>query len=169
MFVFVAACGSTTSTSVASSTTAITTTADPSTSIPQAPTTTPSTVPASLDPVVRTGAQVLTDTDFAGVAGLRVGLITHQSSVVEIDGVQTHLSDALATHPAIDLVALFGPEHGIRGIADAGELIDDAVDEQTGVPIFSLFGETRRPTPEMLEGIDVLVYDLQDVGTRYYT
>jgi len=64
---------------------------------------------------------------------------------------------------------MFGPEHGVRGTADAGEYVADAVDSATGVPIFSLFGPTRKPTAQMLDGIDVLVYDLQDVGARYYT
>ena len=66
-------------------------------------------------------------------------------------------------------MAIFAPEHDLRGIAPAGELFDDTVDPVTGVPIFSLYGETRRPTPEMLADIDVLVYDLQDVGARFYT
>ena len=120
-------------------------------------------------PQVRTGAQVLADSSFSQLAGLRVGLIAHQNSVVQVEDVQIHLSDAMVATDDVELVALFGPEHGVRGTADAGELVEDEVDPETGLPVFSLFGNTRQPTPEMLEGIDVLVYDLQDVGTRYYT
>ena len=139
------------------------TTTTTTTSTTQAPST---TVP----PIsVQTGAQVLADSNFAQLSGSKVGLIAHQNSVVEVDGAQVHLSDALVATDAVDLVALFGPEHGVRGTADAGELIDDEIDPDTGLPVFSLFGNTRQPTREMLEGIDVLVYDLQDVGTRYYT
>jgi uncharacterized protein YbbC (DUF1343 family) len=69
--------------------------------------------------------------------------------------------------PQVDLKALFSPEHGIRGTAD--EKVGDGVDEKTGLPVFSLYGETRKPTPEMLEGIDVLVFDIQDIGSRSYT
>ncbi len=119
--------------------------------------------------VVQTGAQILANSAFAQLSGSRVGLIAHQNSVVEVDGEQVHLSDAMVESNAVELVALFGPEHGVRGTADAGELVDDEVDPETGLPVFSLFGNTRQPTPEMLQGIDVLVYDLQDVGTRYYT
>ncbi len=127
-----------------------------------APTTAP---PTTLPPLVRTGAGRLVDTDFEAIAGRRVGLIANQTSVV--DGV--HLIDRLDDHPDVELVAAFAPEHGIRGIADAGEVFDDEFDPRTGTVVFSLYGATRRPTAEMLEGIDVLVFDLQDVGTRFYT
>jgi len=99
------------------------------------------------------------------IDGRRVGLIGHQNSVV--DG--THLADHLDSAENVQLIALFGPEHGVRGTRDAGEYVEDEVDVTTGVPIYSLFGETRRPTVSMLDGIDVLLYDLQDVGARYYT
>lgn len=122
-----------------------------------------------LEPVVRTGAQVLVDQGLSPLSGERVGLIAHQSSVVAVDGVPVHLGDVLHADADVELVALFGPEHGVRGTADAGVLVDDEIDPNTGVRVFSLFGSTRQPTPEMLEGIEVLVYDLQDVGTRYYT
>ena len=108
---------------------------------------------------------MLVDGGFEELAGKRVGLIAHQNSVV--DG--THLGDLLDAAPNVELVALFGPEHGVRGTADAGEYVADATDPSTGVPVFSLFGPTRQPTAEMLAGLDVLVYDLQDVGARYYT
>lgn len=107
----------------------------------------------------------MVESDFALLAGKRVGLIAHQNSVVG----DLHLADLLHAAPNVELVAMFGPEHGVRGTADAGEYVDDATDPDTGVPIFSLFGPTRQPTTAMLDGIDVLVYDLQDVGARYYT
>lgn len=114
---------------------------------------------------VETGASRLVETGFAQLDGRRVGLISHQNSMV--DGV--HLADHLDEADNVELVALFGPEHGARGDRDAGEYVEDSIDPNTGVPVFSLFGETREPTAAMLEGIDVLVYDLQDVGARYYT
>ena len=152
-------------------TTDVATTSSSTSTQPETTTTTPpdTTTTGVAPQPVRTGAQVLADGNFAELAGSRVGLIAHQNSVVEIDGVPTHLGDAIDGQDGVELVALFGPEHGVRGTADAGELVADDIDGATGVPIFSLFGETRKPTPEMLEGIDTLVYDLQDVGTRYYT
>ncbi|MCH8495950.1 MAG: DUF1343 domain-containing protein [Balneolales bacterium] len=80
-----------------------------------------------------------------------------------------HLIDLLHADPDITVTALFGPEHGLRGQADAGEPVSDSVDDLTGAPIFSLYGETRRPTAEMLANVDVLIFDMQDVGTRFYT
>lgn len=167
------------SSETSASTTAISTTATSTTNSPttvettEAPT---ATVEATAveptvveEPVVRTGAQRLVDDDFAALAGRRVGLIVHQNSVVHMSGAQRHLVDAAAEHPEVDVVALFSPEHGVRGTADAGELVGDSIDPSTGLPIFSLFGDTRQPTPEMLTDIDTLVYDLQDVGARYYT
>ena len=149
------------------------TTAEATSTNTTAPLTTSTTTTISregAEPVaVRTGAQVLADSGFGQLTGARVGLIAHQNSLVEVDGLTQHLGDALFEAADVELVALFGPEHGVRGTADAGELVADTVDERTDVPIFSLFGSTRKPTPEMLQNVDVLVYDLQDVGTRYYT
>jgi uncharacterized protein YbbC (DUF1343 family) len=130
---------------------------------PSSTATSPATEPAVV--VVRTGSEVLAAAEFDQIAGMRVGLISHQNSVVGND----HLGDLLHAAPNVTLAAMFGPEHGARGDADAGEYVEDAIDAATGVPIFSLFGFTRKPTKDMLEGIDVLVYDLQDVGARYYT
>jgi len=127
----------------------------------EAPTTTTTGAPLPVEP----GAGRLVADDFAILDGKRVGLIAHQSSVVG----DAHTADLLMAATNVELVALFGPEHGIRGIADAGEAVESSTDPSTGVPVFSLYGSTRSPTPDMLEGIDVLVYDLQDVGTRYYT
>lgn len=103
------------------------------------------------------------------VRGRRVGLITNHTGLSWPRGSATSTIDRLARSPDVELVALFSPEHGIRGSAEAGESIDHEVDERTGLPIHSLYGETRKPTPEMLEGIDVLAFDIQDIGTRYYT
>ncbi len=116
-------------------------------------------------PAVTVGAEVLADSGFAALDGARVGLIANQTSLVRGE----HLIDVLVAAPNVELVAVFAPEHGVRGTAGAGVLLDDDVDRTTGTPIFSLYGDTRKPTPEMLEGIDVLVYDLQDVGGRFYT
>ncbi|MGA9287561.1 MAG: DUF1343 domain-containing protein, partial [Anaerobacillus sp.] len=69
----------------------------------------------------------------------------------------------------VDLKALYGPEHGVRGSAQAGDYVEYYTDEETGLPVYSLYGSTKKPTPEMLEGIDVLLFDIQDVGTRFYT
>jgi len=114
---------------------------------------------------VSTGAQVLADKGFRKLAGKRVGLIVNPVSSIGDD----HLIDILHDIPDIELVAVFGPEHGLRGTGFAGEEVVDARDQRTGVPVYSLYGKTRKPTAEMLSGIDVLVFDLQDVGARFYT
>ena len=113
------------------------------------------------------GAQVLVAGDFAPLRGLRVGLITnHTGTVVTPRGVRSTI-DILHESTALDLVALFGVEHGIRGEAEAGVRIGSDVDAATGLPVHSLYGQTNRPTAEMLRGIDALVFDIQDVGVRY--
>ncbi|ADV63832.1 Uncharacterized conserved protein UCP016719 [Isosphaera pallida ATCC 43644] len=98
------------------------------------------------------------------LVGKRVGLVTNHTGRTR-DGRAT--IDALRHLPGVDLVALFSPEHGIRGEVDRE--VDDGRDERTGLPIFSLYGKTRKPTPESLKGVEILVYDLQDIGTRFYT
>jgi uncharacterized protein YbbC (DUF1343 family) len=98
--------------------------------------------------------------------GKRVGLITNQTGVTH-DGRSS--IDVLAGTGAVQLVALFSPEHGIRGTAAPGERVASTVDERTGLPIHSLYGETRKPTPAMLRGIEALVFDIQDIGARPYT
>lgn len=107
------------------------------------------------------------------VRGRRVGLITNQTgrSWAAPTAGDTGIStiDLLARDSAVDLVALFSPEHGIRGKAGAGERVASGWDTATGLPIHSLYTASHKPTPAMLAGIDVLVYDIQDVGTRYYT
>ena len=118
------------------------------------------------EPVVKTGIEVLRDRGFEELKGRRVGLVTNPS------GVDAHLRstiDILFNAPEVELVALYGPEHGVRGDVYAGGHVTDAIDAATGLPVYSLYGPTRKPAPEMLEGIDVMVYDIQDVGVRSYT
>jgi uncharacterized protein YbbC (DUF1343 family) len=100
----------------------------------------------------------------AEVLGRRIGLITNQSGM---DRQQRSTIDLIRAMPGVTLVALFSPEHGIRGVAEAR--VDSSVDEDTGLPIHSLYGETNKPTPAMLRGVDVLVYDIEDLGVRQYT
>src|SRR5712692_9073485 len=123
---------------------------------------------SDLNPVanaqVLTGIDVLERDGFKQLAGLRVGLVTNHTGR-DRSGRQT--IDVLSKAPNVKLVALFSPEHGIRGLAD--ERVSDTKDEQTGLPIYSLYGESRRPKPEQLKDIDALVYDIQDVGARFYT
>ncbi|MGN9863401.1 exo-beta-N-acetylmuramidase NamZ family protein [Bacillus swezeyi] len=98
--------------------------------------------------------------------GKKVGLITNPTGV---NSDLTSSIDLLYQDPNIELTALFGPEHGVRGDAQAGDEVESYIDEKTGLPVYSLYGETKKPTPEMLKNIDVLLFDIQDVGTRFYT
>ena len=119
------------------------------------------------DTVVRPGLEVFLDNVPPALRGKRVGLITNHSA---IDRAGTPAIDLIARHKDLRLVALFAPEHGIRGDAAAGAKIDDETDAKTGVPIFSLYkSEDRGPTAGMLKDVDVLVYDLQEVGGRTWT
>lgn len=113
---------------------------------------------------VLTGIDQLIQQDFKAIEGLRVGLITNHTGLTR-DGVST--IDVLFQTRRCKLVCLFSPEHGIRGVAD--EKVNSSTDETTDLPVFSLYGETRKPTPEMLHGLDVLVFDIQDIGARFYT
>ena len=115
---------------------------------------------------VRTGADRLFTDEFHLVAGKRIGLVTNHTGLLS-NG--RHLADSLFAHPEVTLAALFGPEHGIRGEVPAGGSVGDGHDPTTGVTVFSLYGKTYKPTPEMLKGIDVLLFDIQDVGARFYT
>lgn len=121
--------------------------------------------PPTPAPPVLNGIDVLKRDGFAALRGRRVGLITNHTGR-DLDGNST--IDLLFKAPEVKLVALFSPEHGIRGALDQ-EKITNSVDEKTGLPVYSLYGETRRPTPEMLKGIDTLVFDIQDIGARFYT
>lgn len=113
---------------------------------------------------VKTGAEVLLESFLPDLEGKSVGLVMNPTARVG----NTHMLDTLLAS-GVNISALFAPEHGFRGDYGAGEKITDGVDEQTGLPVFSLYGQTRKPTPEMLEGIDVLLFDMQDVGARFYT
>lgn len=117
-------------------------------------------------PTVRPGIEVLLTDSLSLIRGRRVGLITNHTGR---DRAGTPSIDLLADHPGVELVALFSPEHGIRGSAEAGVRVESGVDERTGLPVHSLYGTTRAPTAEMLDGIEVLLFDIQDIGTRYYT
>ena len=115
---------------------------------------------------VKPGIDVLRSRGFDILKGKRVGLITNPTGVSS-DLEQT--VDILHSAPGVKLVALFGPEHGVRGDAEGGKIVDSFNDSQTGLPVYSLYGKTRKPTKDMLRGIDVLVYDIQDIGVRSYT
>ena len=117
-------------------------------------------------PVVKPGVEVLRDGGFKELQGKRVGLVTNPSGV---DRYLRSTVDILFNAPGVNLVALYGPEYGVRGDVYAGGHVTDTKDEATGLPVYSLYGPTRKPTPQMLEGIDVMVYDIQDVGARSYT
>jgi len=118
------------------------------------------------DAVVRPGIEVLVEDSLGLIEGLRVGLITNQSGVAR-DGRSS--IDVLRDHRVVDLRALFSPEHGIRGTAAEGARLGNEIDVETGLPVYSLYGESLSPTSEMLEDIDVLLFDLQDIGARYFT
>ncbi len=115
---------------------------------------------------VKLGIDVLIEKNIGLLKGKRVGLITNQT------GVNHRLEatvDLLHKHPKIRLVALFGPEHGLRGMIEAGQNIPSSRDKHTGLPIYSLYGSKKRPTEEMLRGLDTLIFDIQDIGVRWYT
>jgi uncharacterized protein YbbC (DUF1343 family) len=112
----------------------------------------------------KTGIDILEEQNFAPLRGKTIGLITNQTGV-DMAGRRT--IDVLAHAPGVKLAALFSPEHGIGGKDD--DTIANAVDPATRLPIYSLYGDTRRPTPEMLQNLDVLVFDIQDAGVRFYT
>jgi uncharacterized protein YbbC (DUF1343 family)/CubicO group peptidase (beta-lactamase class C family) len=120
--------------------------------------------PTWRDGKTRTGIDVLVDQQFASLRGLRVGLITNHTGVAR-DGKTT--VELLAHAEGVHLVALLSPEHGLAGRAD--EKVASTTDPATGLPVYSLFGDTRRPTEEMLGGLDALVFDIQDAGVRFYT
>jgi uncharacterized protein YbbC (DUF1343 family) len=115
---------------------------------------------------VKSGIDVLRVRGFDILKGKRVGLITNPTG---ISSDLTPTVDVLYRAPGVKLVALFGPEHGVRGDVEAGKEINGFNDSQTGLPVYSLYGRTRKPTRDMLRGIDVLVYDIQDIGVRSYT
>ncbi|MFN8958322.1 exo-beta-N-acetylmuramidase NamZ domain-containing protein [Aquidulcibacter sp.] len=115
---------------------------------------------------VVSGLEVLLGRKRALLAGKRIGLITNPTGVTR--NLQSAV-DLMARAADFKLAALFGPEHGVWGDAQAGALVADQMDARTGLPVYSLYGATRKPTPAMLEGLDVLVFDIQDSGARFYT
>jgi uncharacterized protein YbbC (DUF1343 family) len=120
--------------------------------------------PPSSGPVT-TGAETLAASGFATLAGKRVGLITNHTGLVGVE----HLADMLAKAPGVKLSAIFAPEHGFRGSAEAGAKFGNSTDAKTGAPIFSLYGAAKKPAPATLRNVDVLVFDIQDIGARFYT
>jgi uncharacterized protein YbbC (DUF1343 family) len=117
------------------------------------------------EPPVRSGLDALVRDGFAPLRGRRVGLVTNPTG---IDARGRSAIDLIASAPEVRLVALLAPEHGLRANLDQ-PAIESGRDERTGIPIHSLYGKTRKPTPDMLRELDVLVFDLQDVGARFYT
>lgn len=115
---------------------------------------------------IKTGLEVLKQQNFKMLEGKRVGLITNPTGV---DNQMKSTIDILFEAPNVNLVALYAPEHGVRGDAHAGDLVDDEKDAKTGLPVYSLHGRTRKPEAEMLKNVDVLVYDIQDIGCRSFT
>ena len=115
---------------------------------------------------LKLGVDVVLSSEKNLLKGKRVGLITNPTGV---DQDLNSIVDRFYNDKDINLTALYGPEHGVRGDAQAGSYVDFYIDEETGLPVYSLYGKTRKPTPEMLENVDVLVFDIQDVGTRFYT
>ena len=115
---------------------------------------------------IKTGIEVLKAQNFHCLEGKRVGLITNPTGV---DNELRSTIDILHEAPNVNLVALYGPEHGVRGDVHAGDHVADQRDPATGLPVYSLYGKTRKATPEMLKDIDVLVYDIQDIGCRSFT
>ncbi|HTZ33352.1 MAG TPA: DUF1343 domain-containing protein [Methylomirabilota bacterium] len=113
---------------------------------------------------VQTGLDVLEAQKFAPLKGKKIGLITNHTGV-DFNGKST--IELLAHAPGVELVALFSPEHGIAGHSD--EAVPSTKDPSTGLPVYSLYGDSKRPTPEMLKGLDALVFDVQDAGVRFYT
>ena len=117
------------------------------------------------DPLgVKVGARVLLEKHLDELQGKRVGLVMNPTA--RVNG--THMLDTLLSR-SVNVSALFAPEHGFRGEAGAGEVIKDGIDRETGLPVYSLYGDIKKPTPEMLQQVDVLLFDMQDVGGRFYT
>jgi len=113
---------------------------------------------------VKTGAEVLLDEYLPELDNKRVGLIMNPTARIG----KTHMVDTLISRN-VNVSALFAPEHGFRGEAGAGEIIENGIDRQTGLPVYSLYGESKKPAPEMLNKVDLLLFDMQDVGARFYT
>jgi len=115
---------------------------------------------------VKTGADVLLSEQFDLIKNKNLGIITNHTGLLLN---RTHLVDSLHALKDVTIVSLFGPEHGIRGDAADGQSIKDGIDSKTGLPVYSLYGQIRKPTKEMLKNVDILLFDIQDVGARFYT
>lgn len=115
---------------------------------------------------VKIGAEILIEKHLDLIKGKKIGIVTNHTGILP-DG--RHIVDVLNEIEGVKIVALFGPEHGIRGEVPDGKSISHGVDTKTGIPVFSLYGEVKKPTEEMLKDIDVLIFDIQDVGARFYT
>lgn len=115
---------------------------------------------------MRLGLDLFLEKNYAQFKGKRIGLLTNMTGVNER---LIPTIDLFNEHPDIQLVALYGPEHGIRGDAKEGEAVESSVDPYTGIPVYSLYGTSKKPSKEMLDPVDVIVFDLQDIGARYYT
>lgn len=120
---------------------------------------------ASAQETVRTGADVLAASSFDRLDGKTVGLVVNHTALVGDE----HLINLVHAAPNVRVGAIFGPEHGLRGTAEDGEAVSDGKDLLTGAPVYSLYGATRKSTSTMLAGLDVLIFDIQDVGARFYT
>ncbi len=121
-------------------------------------------------PTVQTGAQRLVASRFRALDRMRVGVVTnHTARVDTADGGPAHVVDRMHAAPNVIVGALFGPEHGLRGTAEAGAGVSGGRDATTGAPVYSLYGRSKKPTPAQLRGLDALVFDMQDVGARFYT
>jgi len=114
---------------------------------------------------VNTGLDNANKQDFSMFKGKKVGIVTNHTAK-NADG--KHIVD-LIDEAGITIQAIYAPEHGFRGVADAGEHVNDNIDQKTGAPIYSLYGKINKPTPEILKGVDVLIFDIQDIGARFYT
>ncbi len=115
---------------------------------------------------VLTGADILLSEKFELIKNKNIGIITNHTAVLK-SGI--HLVDTLSKRNDVKIISLFGPEHGIRGDAPDGNIINDSIDVKTGIPIHSLYGKIQKPSKEMLGNIDILIFDIQDVGSRFYT
>ena len=115
-------------------------------------------------PGITIGAENLVDHHLEDLQGKNVGLVMNPTARIG----ETHVLDSLLAFN-VNITALYAPEHGFRGEAGAGEKIEDGVDQESGLPVYSLYGDTRKPTQEMLDGTDLLIFDMQDVGARFYT
>lgn len=116
------------------------------------------------EPKVKLGIEVLLEDHLLELDGKRVGLLMNPSS--RVNGV--HMVDSLM-NSGVNVTALFAAEHGFRGEAGAGEVIEDGVDQETGLPVYSLYGSSRKPTADMMEEVDIILFDLPDMGVRFYT